>query len=203
MRFEGKLKTWNDERGFGFIEPVQGGQEIFVHIKSFAVRDGRPEPGQLLSFEVEIGPQGKKRAKNVGPVRARQASRPRTYDAPAQWGLASRLAIPAFIALYAVLAVRWHVPWFFAAAYLGLSFVTLMTYAFDKSAAIEGRWRTSERGLLLLGVLGGWPGAILGQQLLRHKSSKREFRNVFWATVVVNVGAFVSLNSPVLSYLRR
>ena len=35
MRFDGKLKSWNDDRGFGFIEPLQGGQEIFVHIKSF------------------------------------------------------------------------------------------------------------------------------------------------------------------------
>lgn len=34
MRFEGLLKSLNDERGFGFIEPVQGGDEIFVHIKT-------------------------------------------------------------------------------------------------------------------------------------------------------------------------
>lgn len=35
MRFEGLLKTWNDERGFGFIQPLAGGQEIFVHVKAF------------------------------------------------------------------------------------------------------------------------------------------------------------------------
>jgi cold shock CspA family protein len=65
MRFEGTLHTWNDDRGFGFIEPAQGGQEIFVHISAFGPRFGRPRVQQLLSFEVELGPQGKKRAKNV------------------------------------------------------------------------------------------------------------------------------------------
>ncbi len=35
MRIEGTLKKWNDERGFGFIQPTHGGQEVFVHISSF------------------------------------------------------------------------------------------------------------------------------------------------------------------------
>jgi hypothetical protein len=35
MRFEGSVKSWNDERGFGFIEPLQGGQEIFLPITAF------------------------------------------------------------------------------------------------------------------------------------------------------------------------
>ena len=45
MRFEGVLSQWNDERGFGFIEPTQGGQEIFVHIKAFRQLAGRPQAG--------------------------------------------------------------------------------------------------------------------------------------------------------------
>ena len=68
MRFEGTLTTWNDDRGFGFIAPTQGGQEIFVHVKAFSTRSGRPEVNQLVSFEVELGPQGKKRAKKVSPL---------------------------------------------------------------------------------------------------------------------------------------
>ena len=35
MQFTGTLQSWNDDRGFGFIEATQGGQEIFVHIKAF------------------------------------------------------------------------------------------------------------------------------------------------------------------------
>ena len=36
MQFTGTLKSWNDDRGFGFIEATHGGQEIFGHIKAFA-----------------------------------------------------------------------------------------------------------------------------------------------------------------------
>ncbi|MEQ1815252.1 MAG: cold shock domain-containing protein [Nitrosomonas sp.] len=39
MRIEGSLSKWNDDRGFGFITPSQGGQEIFVHISVFP-KDG-------------------------------------------------------------------------------------------------------------------------------------------------------------------
>ena len=65
MRIEGTLKFWNDERGFGFIEPTLGGQEIFVHVKAFDVRLGRPQIGQRLTFEIELSAEGKKRAKRV------------------------------------------------------------------------------------------------------------------------------------------
>lgn len=59
MRFKGKLKSWNEDRGFGFIDPIQGGQEIFVHITAFGPRSGRPQVNELPWFEIELGPQGK------------------------------------------------------------------------------------------------------------------------------------------------
>ena len=42
----------------------------------------------------------------------------------------------------------------------------------------------------LLGLLCGWPGALLAQQWLRHKTAKRSFQLVFWITVVVNMAGF-------------
>lgn len=65
MRIDGKLAKWNDERGFGFIAPLQGGSEIFVHISAFPKDTRRPQPGELLSFEIAPGNDGKKRAANV------------------------------------------------------------------------------------------------------------------------------------------
>ena len=59
MRFEGELKTWNDERGFGFIQPTNGGQELFVHIKSFPA-GYRPALNVNVTFEVEQTAEGKK-----------------------------------------------------------------------------------------------------------------------------------------------
>lgn len=64
-RTHGTLKKWNDERGFGFILPNQGTEELFVHISAFP-RDGeRPRVSELVSFETETGPDGKLRATRV------------------------------------------------------------------------------------------------------------------------------------------
>lgn len=64
-RYEGKLKKWNAERGFGFITATDGGQDVFVHITAFA-RDGRqPTEGEPLTFEVEPDRNGKRSAVRV------------------------------------------------------------------------------------------------------------------------------------------
>jgi len=99
--------------------------------------------------------------------------------------------------VYLAVAILWKPPLALAAVYAGASLVTFFAYAFDKSAAQRGAWRTSEGTLHLLALAGGWPGALLAQQWLRHKSSKAEFRSVFWVTVVMNVAGFVALASPV------
>lgn len=62
MKIEGKLAKWNDDRGFGFILPTNGGQEIFAHISAFPASGDRPKLGELVSFEIEIDQSGKKRA---------------------------------------------------------------------------------------------------------------------------------------------
>jgi uncharacterized membrane protein YsdA (DUF1294 family) len=80
--------------------------------------------------------------------------------------------------------------------YVVASATTYGAYAADKSAAVAGRWRIAESTLLGLGLVGGWPGALVAQQLLRHKSNKASFRSAFWGTVVVNVLVFVVLVSP-------
>ena len=74
--------------------------------------------------------------------------------------------------------------------------MTFIAYAFDKSKAQQGAWRTAESTLHMLALIGGWPGAAIAQQRLRHKSQKRAFRNMFWFTVVINVGALFWLLSP-------
>jgi uncharacterized membrane protein YsdA (DUF1294 family)/cold shock CspA family protein len=191
MRFSGQLRSWNAERGFGFIEPAEGGQEIFLHASAVPTQLRPPKIGQRFTFEVELNREGKKRASNVGVERAPLKRRQPRRDDPAPWSMASALAIPGFIAIYIAVALTRGVSIWFAAAYGALSIVCLIAYASDKSAAMAGRWRSSEKSLLLLGLVGGWPGGLLAQQLLRHKSSKASFRSAFWATVVANVTAFV------------
>jgi len=199
MRFEGTLKSWNDERGFGFIAPDQGSDDVFVHVKAFSRRNGRPAVGQRLAFEIEMGPQGKKRAKNVEAVRIAAAKRSRREEEPANWDIVSLSAIPVLIAMYVCVYFYWTVSPLWAVAYFIASIVTFFAYAFDKTAAVRGNWRTREGTLLGLGLLCGWPGALLAQKGLRHKSSKQSFRNAFWITVLLNLLAFIALNSPQIS----
>ncbi|MFT5812945.1 MAG: uncharacterized membrane protein YsdA (DUF1294 family) [Psychroserpens sp.] len=79
--------------------------------------------------------------------------------------------------------------------YLGLSLITYLIYALDKSKAQRGTWRISEGTLHFFALVGGWAGAALAQQYLRHKSSKREFRDVFWLTVIINMGVLIWLHT--------
>ncbi|MFO1250515.1 DUF1294 domain-containing protein [Inhella sp.] len=196
MQFEGTVSSWNDERGFGFITARQGGQEIFFHIKAFQGRGARPLAGQPVLFDIELGPQGKKRASRVEPVRQRSVRPTSARASAAQWGTATLFALPAFLVLTTAIAVLWGLPRWVLIGYASLIPITFFAYSHDKAQAQSGGRRVSESTLHALAVLGGWPGGLLAQQLLRHKSVKREFRQVFWTVTVINVLTLIALCSP-------
>jgi uncharacterized membrane protein YsdA (DUF1294 family) len=68
-----------------------------------------------------------------------------------------------------------------------------MSYKADKKASRLGAWRTAEAHLLLVGLLGGWPGALFAQHELRHKNRKTSFQVQYWLTVALNLIALVWL----------
>jgi uncharacterized membrane protein YsdA (DUF1294 family) len=105
------------------------------------------------------------------------------------------LPVLVFALLYAGATVAWQLPPLVGAAYLAMSLVCFCSYALDKSAARKGERRTPESTLLMLGLLGGWPGAVLAQQWLRHKTVKQPFRQMFWFTVVANLAFFLWLST--------
>ncbi len=81
----------------------------------------------------------------------------------------------------------WHqgVP-LWAAYLLSISLVTFLCYGFDKQQAKKGnRTRLPEALLHVCALIGGTPGAFLGQIVFRHKTAKRSFRLVFWLIVVL------------------
>ncbi len=175
---------------------------LFILNLSYGHRGGR-KLGWPVSFEVELNSDGKKRAKRVQIIRPSRTVMRKRNQSPASWGTATFIAIPLFLVVFVVTALVWRVPVWVAGLYLIMSVACFITYAVDKSAAVAGRRRISEDALIFFGLVGGWPGAIIAQQVLRHKSIKAEFRSSFWGSVVVNVVFFIALNSPIVSRLYK
>ena len=192
MRQTGKLIHWDSAKGYGFIAPDAGGPKLFVHIKAFGPRAEPPSMGELLSYELGADAQGKPRARKVRDA----ASSPTVLPPKRQHGNSQLWLVPVFAAFYLFVQVRWPLPPFVWGTYMAMSLATFIVYFGDKRAARLGRDRVSENTLHGLALACGWPGALLAQQLLRHKSSKPAFRRVFWATVALNVAVFVLLATP-------
>jgi uncharacterized membrane protein YsdA (DUF1294 family)/cold shock CspA family protein len=193
MRHQGKITTWKDDQGFGFITPNLGGKEVFVHIKAFANRGQRPALNQIVSFELDQDHQGRPRALQVRQVGHAPAVSQRTASSPSNRG---PIFVVAFMLALGLATLLGKLPHHIANLYLAASLIAFVAYAWDKSAAQRNRWRTRESTLHLLALIGGWPGALLAQSSLRHKSSKPAFQLVFRATVLLNCLLFAFLLTP-------
>ena len=75
------------------------------------------------------------------------------------------------------------------------SLLTYLIYAKDKRAAQKNEWRVSESTLHIYSLCFGWPGAIVAQQKLRHKSKKQSFRLTFLFTVLINIAFVVGMHT--------
>lgn len=74
-----------------------------------------------------------------------------------------------------------------AAVYGLMSLICFVAYYRDKQFAIKGQQRTPEARLHLYEVLGGWPGGLLAQRLIRHKNRKWSYQLVFWLIVLLHL----------------
>jgi uncharacterized membrane protein YsdA (DUF1294 family)/cold shock CspA family protein len=194
MRYQGRITTWKDDQGFGFITPNGGGEPVFVHIKTFSNRQRRPVGNELVTYELTVDERRRPRAANVTFVGERRIER---STGGSGWGAFAFVTL--FLVFVAGAVFIGKLPTMVLGIYFGASVVAFIAYAMDKTAAEKARWRTQESTLHLFGLIGGWPGALLAQKVFRHKSSKREFQTVFWATVVLNCGALLVYSSPTAS----
>lgn len=74
--------------------------------------------------------------------------------------------------------------------YATLSAVTFLVFAFDKRRARRAGKRIAESTLHGLELAGGWPGSLLAQRVLAHKTRKASYQVPFWAIVVLHLAAW-------------
>ncbi|MEK6204996.1 MAG: cold shock and DUF1294 domain-containing protein [Amylibacter sp.] len=187
----GTITTWNDEKGFGFITPTSGEKRIFIHINEFSREHRRPILGLSVSYDKSADSTGRNCAINVYPVKEHK----QVSKADSQL-LFSIIFSSTFLAIVGILVVTNKLPFIVFGAYIILSVLAFRLYKKDKSAAEWDEWRTPENTLHMISLIGGWPGALIAQNKLRHKSKKLSFRVAYWATVMVNCVGLTWLLTP-------
>lgn len=202
MEEQGILRSWNDDKGFGFIRADN--TDYFVHISS--VRgDVRPKQGETVFFVAGKDNQGRLCAEHMRstelsmdrPAIRRQPhpskeSKPTSHrqrrNTPANLKrtLSLLIAVCTIPALGAWQAFEQSALLWPLLLYIGMSLFSFLQYWRDKKNAQNGEWRTPEKQLHTVELLGGWPGALLAQQLLRHKTQKGSYQTVFWLIVLIH-----------------
>ena len=190
MRIKGKITTWNDKKVYGFISPMLKGKEVFVHISSFNNRKKKPQLNEVVTFDLSKDKQGRPCAVNI--LRSGEKIQSKVKQGN---NLNSIILAVIFLIIIGISTLPKSIPLLILPLYFLISIFTYIMYAIDKSSARNGNWRTPESTLHFLSLIGGWPGAIIAQQKLRHKSKKEGFRMVFWVTVIVNISIFIWLHS--------
>jgi len=193
----GKLTKWKDERGFGFIQPVDGSQEVFLHISEVKDATRRPRENDTIYYHCVVDSNGKVRACNAFILGARNKSASLLNSNKPSGVITSGFPIievvllsllPLFGAVHFTWTTRNPLP---LVLYPVMSLVTYFLYADDKSRAQRNDWRTSEQTLHLCEIAGGWVGGFIAQRTLRHKNQKKSYQASFWVIVITHYIAWL------------
>ena len=203
QRYQGTIKSWLDDKGFGFIEFSGDKRDVFIHIRDFKHAGYTPKIGDFVSYQL-VEQDGKLRAYEAlvngqeisakHPAKTFRKQRPTVIkqtqpikkDFP--WFLLILLiAIPFACSLWLIKQQLNIFPLF---TYLLISLITFIVYAIDKTKAHKNQWRIPEANLHLLELLGGWPGALIAQRIMRHKNKKESYQSMFWFIVILHIAAW-------------
>ncbi|CAM3651400.1 DUF1294 domain-containing protein [Rheinheimera salexigens] len=196
MRVKGKIQQWDDAKGFGFIQPTSTSdkvtaERVFLHASALQNRQRRPVVGEVVTYLVIKDDKGRNQAQNVTFAGEQLSAKP-IAKAKASSNWPSMFVAIFFIGL---VLVSWllNLSWYVLIGYAVISVLTFASYAWDKYKSKQEQWRTPESTLQIFALIGGWPGGLLAQNWLRHKSRKASFLWLFWCMVLLNIVALVWL----------
>ncbi|WP_373740446.1 DUF1294 domain-containing protein [Neisseria sp.] len=218
--FGGAVVAWNEERGQGFIRYGDESQNVLFDEAAFHYAGRRPHIGDEVKFfcRPPVAGERQQAARVVLSEHAGMLS----SDTPCDDAAPDRK--PLWFALSVTAAAAWllAVGWLSATLsgiYFFASLAAFWFYLKDKEA-VQAMRRNGERSdtayferigegvLHRCAVIGGWPGALIAQHLLRHKQNQQPFIWLFWATVAANIAmTYVLLvhyaDNPVSVFLRN
>ncbi len=182
---QGEISQWFEEDGYGYIRPELSKKHHYFFDASSVSGDVRAIfVGAEVHFEVITGDNGKPQAVNV--------------ILPAKPGAAVVLLQVLCFALVPLVLIGWilHESPVLIGTYVLMSVLTYWIYWLDKQRALADQSRISGWQLHLLALLGGWPGALCAQQVLRHKTRNMGFVFSFWFIVLIHTIVLIDLALP-------
>jgi uncharacterized membrane protein YsdA (DUF1294 family)/cold shock CspA family protein len=194
----GQLVKWKDDRGFGFIQPLDGSPEVFLHISELKDATRRPSIGDTIYYHLGPDKNNKVQACNAFILGARNKPASSSssksishagnkYPFPI-WELLLLSILPLVGSIHFAWKTTNPIP---LILYPLMSLLTFGLYADDKSRAQRGKRRTPEKTLHLFELAGGWVGGFIAQKILRHKSVKTSYQIEFWVIVTLHIAFWV------------
>ncbi|MGG5574542.1 DUF1294 domain-containing protein [Vibrio diazotrophicus] len=181
MALKGTISEWYIDRGYGYIIPDSGALRIKFLLSDVKNSVNIGELKQPVRFVIAQDENGNRRATHVEGVRS------------FPW---ATLIVVWFAATLGGCVYFWQYPLLIVYYYLGATAIVLAIYLLDKRNEKRNKAVTGESALLFLSLLGGWPGAVIGQYSFNLQPKSFTFQLLFFFVMLLHIAFLVWSLTP-------